>query len=71
VDAQGNVYVVDRINERIQKLSASGQPLAQWGTKGTAPGQFQGPRGVAVDGQGNVYVADTDNHRIQKLSAGR
>jgi len=73
VDAQGNVYVADWRNQRIQKLSATGQPLAQWGGRpspfaGSNPGQFQDPMGVAVDMQGNVYVADTSNHRIQKLS---
>ena len=45
-----------------------GQPLAQWGTKGSGPGQFTEPVSVAIDAQGNVYVADTDNSRIQKLS---
>jgi DNA-binding beta-propeller fold protein YncE len=42
--------------------------LAVWGRRGTSPGEFDLPGGIAVDGQGNVYVADTRNHRIQKLS---
>ena len=40
-----------------------------WGTKGTGPGQFDGPRGIAVDSQGNVWVSEFGNHRIQKFSA--
>ena len=50
------------------KLSPGGQLLAAWGARGTAPGDFIEPYGIAVDDQGNVYVADAGNHRIQKLS---
>jgi class 3 adenylate cyclase/sugar lactone lactonase YvrE len=68
VDPQGNIYVSDTNNNRIQKLSPSGQPLKQWGHQGTAPGQFSNPFGIALDAKGNIYVADQGNHRIQKLS---
>ena len=68
LDAQGNVYVADTGNNRIQKLSPTGQPLAQWGTEGNAPGQLRYPDGIALDAQGNIYVADWANGRIQKLS---
>gem|GEM_PF-3384947 len=48
------------------------QPASQvwssFGEKGTAPGQFVNPDGIALDAQGNLYVADEDNHRIQKLT---
>jgi DNA-binding beta-propeller fold protein YncE len=60
--------VADRGNHRIQVLSPSGQPLAQWGTRGPAPGQFWAPSDVAVDQKGQVYVADSSNQRIQVLS---
>ncbi|MFQ5666497.1 MAG: flippase activity-associated protein Agl23 [Candidatus Binatia bacterium] len=42
-------------------------PIAVWGHKGTAPGEFDEPRGLAVDATGNVYVVDSKNDRIQKL----
>jgi serine/threonine-protein kinase len=64
----GSIYVADTDNARIQKLSAIGQPLAQWGSLGVRAGQFSAPLGLAVDRQGNVYVADSGNDRIQKLS---
>ncbi|MDE2149356.1 MAG: hypothetical protein KGJ55_05895 [Gammaproteobacteria bacterium] len=38
--------------------------VASWGGLGAAPGQFDGPNGIAVGG-GRVYVADSLNHRIQ------
>jgi len=39
------------------------------GGPGSAPGQFQRPRGLAVAPDGSLYIADTDNHRIQHLDA--
>jgi DNA-binding beta-propeller fold protein YncE len=69
-DAHGDIYVADTGNNRILELSPTGKPLAHWGTRGTRPGQFNGPTRVAVDGQGNIYVADTGNNRIQKLTRG-
>jgi DNA-binding beta-propeller fold protein YncE len=77
-DAQGNVYVADHGNNRIQKLFRNGDFLARFGrnggdgTRGLGNGEFNSPRGVAVDRRGNIYVADKNNNRIQKLdSAGR
>jgi sugar lactone lactonase YvrE len=67
VDQEGNLYVADSGNHRIQKFGPDGVFLAQVGGFGNDNGQFNEPWGVAVDGQGNVYVADTWNHRIQKF----
>jgi DNA-binding beta-propeller fold protein YncE/tetratricopeptide (TPR) repeat protein len=68
VDGAGNVYVADSGDDRIQELSPSGQPIAQWGASGVDPGQFDGPSGVALDRAGNLYVADAGNSRIQVFS---
>jgi sugar lactone lactonase YvrE len=43
---------------------------AAWGSRGSAPGQFSSPQGLAVDGQGLLYVADTDNNRVQRINLG-
>src|SRR5262249_58514271 len=56
-DRDGNVYVADWQNHRIQKLTAGGQPLAQWGSLGAGPGEFDQPAAVVLDDQGNLYVA--------------
>jgi hypothetical protein len=61
--------VADTDNRGIQRLGPNGEPPAQWGTKGTSPGQFDLAFGAALDNQGNLYVVDSvNNDRIQKLS---
>jgi DNA-binding beta-propeller fold protein YncE len=66
VDAQRNVYVLDKENYRIQKFSALGQFVTQWGSYGTGNGQFIWPAFIAVDTKGNVYVAGDNS--IQKFT---
>jgi DNA-binding beta-propeller fold protein YncE len=66
--ADGGLFVTDCEN-RVAKLSPGGEVVATWGSRGTEPGQFEQPTGLAVDGAGNVYVADTGNNRVQELSA--
>ncbi len=67
LDAQGNLYIADTLNHRIQKLDKDGKFLMAFGSQGEGDGQFNEPWGLAVDKDGNIYVADTWNHRIQKF----
>ncbi|MGC8838743.1 MAG: flippase activity-associated protein Agl23 [Anaerolineae bacterium] len=69
VDAEGNLYVLDTGNHRVQVFSPQGQFLREWGGEGVSPGHFKEPWGIAVAPDGTVYVADTWNHRIQKFTA--
>ena len=55
VDAAGNVYAADSINNRIQKLSPEGNFLMQITGEGNP---LQNPRSVAVDSAGNIYIGD-------------
>jgi sugar lactone lactonase YvrE len=57
VDGDGNIYVADSFNHRVQKLSPTGEPLALWGSEGSGRGQFRYPKGIAVDTEDSVYVA--------------
>ena len=49
----------------------NGEKAKSFGQKGSAPGEFNIPRGVAVNRAGNILVVDEDNHRIQKFTGGR
>ncbi|HLF28010.1 MAG TPA: SMP-30/gluconolactonase/LRE family protein [Anaerolineae bacterium] len=72
VDTQGNVFVADTWNHRIQKFDASGEFLLEWGREGQAsdgPDKFWGPRGIAVSTDGRVYVTDTGNKRVAVFDA--
>jgi hypothetical protein len=65
----GNVYVVDRNNHRVQVFTSAGSFASAWGSFGTGNGQFDEPRGVAVDAGGFVYVTDFNNNRVQKFTS--
>ena len=67
VDDEGNVYVSDLGNKRVQKLSSDGQYITEWGKSGTASGEFHYPSGIAVN-EDSVFVADRELNRIQKFT---
>lgn len=60
----GQLYVSDSGNNRIQVFSKNGTFIRGIGRKGTSAGQFSFPRGISI-GNGHAYVADSNNHRIQ------
>ena len=67
----GDVYVTDTGNKRVQVFDKDGRFLRFWGAEGNGPGQFIEPVGITVRG-GQVYVCDTGNQRVQVFStAGR
>lgn len=69
VDADGNVYVADTLNHRVQKFTGDGRFLAAWGSEGSGAGHMAEPRGIAIGLGGVVYVADTGNNRIERFTA--
>jgi uncharacterized protein (TIGR03663 family) len=67
ISSQGEVYVSDTGNKRVQVFDLNGSFRRMLGGEGTQPGQFREPVGVALDSEGNLLVADTWNQRIQRL----
>jgi DNA-binding beta-propeller fold protein YncE len=65
VDKEGNLYVADTMNDRIEVFDADGAFLRTWGKNGDGPGYFARPKGVAVDSDGHVWVADGVQDRVQ------
>ncbi|MGA2246022.1 MAG: immunoglobulin domain-containing protein, partial [Verrucomicrobiota bacterium] len=78
VDAAGNLFIADRGNNRIQKMSASGliTTVAGDGSPGysgdgglATQASLDAPAGVALDGSGNLFIADTGNNSIREVGA--
>ena len=63
VAPNGELYMAS--GPRIHHATATGSHLGWWGGKGSRPGQFYDPLGIAVAPNGNVYVADSGNCRVQ------
>ncbi len=59
LDKNGNLYVVDSMNARVQIFDRDGRFLRMFGERGTTIGSFANPRGIAVDSDGNIYITDT------------
>lgn len=74
IDSDGNVYVADRENHKIRKVTAEGVVST---IAGSSPGfvdgtgedaKFNIPHGITIDGAGILYVADRDNNKIRKVT---
>jgi sugar lactone lactonase YvrE len=79
IDAAGNLYIADRGNNSIRKLTLSGATYTASTIAGSAgsPGstdgtgsaaRFNTPTGLAVDASGIIYVSDTGNNTIRRLA---
>lgn len=66
-DGDGNVFVADFENHRVQKFTSEGEFLGAFGEQGSGPGQFDRPTDAAIDQDGNLYVVDFGNNRVQKF----
>jgi sugar lactone lactonase YvrE len=69
-DVNGNLYVADTKNSRVEVFDGNGGFLRSIGAKGAGEGQLNEPCGVAVGPDGEIYVADTWNHRVARFGPG-
>ncbi len=68
-DSTGNIYVVDGLNNRIQKFDSTGTYLSKFGSFGAGDGQFRNPTGIVIDSTGNIYITDSNNNRVEKFDS--
>ena len=68
-DSEGNLYVLDAGNHRVQKFDNKGKHLATFGGSGQGPGEFLWPLSIDLDKEGNIYVADWRNCRLEVFSS--
>jgi sugar lactone lactonase YvrE len=75
-DAQGNLYVSDRKNNRVRRIDRHGviTTIAGTGVPGfTGDGRrataarLNSPVGLAIDAAGNLYIADSGNNRVRRV----
>ena len=73
LDSDGNMFIVDNNNHRIQlycRNSTSnriGRTIVGTGVPGNTAQTLNYPAGIALDSALNLYVSDTSNHRIQRF----
>ena len=76
LDTKGNVYLADRINHQVRKLSPNGKiktfagtgDSSYYGDGGPATkAAFRDPASITLDKKGNLYVADAANNMIRKI----
>lgn len=65
VDDDGNLYVTDTLNDRVQVFDADGEFVNAFGKQGDSPGSFMRAKGIAVDADGHVYVTDAEFNNVQ------
>jgi sugar lactone lactonase YvrE len=81
LDTNGNLYIADTNNNRIEKVAATSGAVSTVagsasGSSGSSGGDgvatsalLDQPQGVAVDPSGDLFIADTENNRIEEVPA--
>ena len=58
LDKDGNLYVTDTMNNRVEIFDGEGKFISQFGRHCDSWGCFAHPKGIAVDSDGHIWVAD-------------
>ena len=67
VDSEGDIWVADTSNNRIQELNTKDEYTRQVTTAGGLA--MNKPEGVTVDSSGHVWVADTEGNYVAEFSS--
>jgi len=65
VDKDGNVYITDTFNDRVEIFDADGGFIRTFGKNGDGPADFERPKGIAVDCDGHIWVADAAQDMVK------
>jgi len=65
VDKDGNVYITDTMNNRVQIFDGDGKFISMFGKAGDGPGTFARPKGISIDSDGHIWIADAFQNRVQ------
>ncbi|MGD0010423.1 MAG: SMP-30/gluconolactonase/LRE family protein [Terriglobia bacterium] len=65
VDKDGNVYVTDTFNDRVEIFDADGEFISTFGKNGDGPADLERPKGIAVDCDGHIWVVDAAQNRVK------
>lgn len=66
-DAQGNRWVADKANNRVEEFNEKGEFIKAIGSLGSTGGKLNAPSGVAIDSYGDIDVTDTGNNRVARF----
>ena len=64
LDSDENLYLSDEYFNKVTKFDREGNPISEWGKKGSGDGEFNQPSGLLIRGE-VMYVVDSRNNRIQ------
>jgi serine/threonine protein kinase, bacterial len=70
VDAKGNVYVADKLSQRVWMLAAGSSTATKLPSRTERGGGLGAPFGVTVDTAGNLYVTDAGTGGVFRLAPG-
>lgn len=62
---EGDVYVVETGNYRVQRFTAEGKPVRTYGSVGSTAGSFARPKGIAIDKAGRMLIGDAAFQNVQ------
>jgi streptogramin lyase len=67
LDSEGNIWVADTGNNRIEKFGPEGKYISTFGKAGSEAGELKEPKSIAIY-KGDIWVAESGNDRIQEFS---
>jgi len=65
VDGDGNLYVTDTFNDRLEIFDPDGNFISMFGRNGDGPADFERPKSVAIDHDGHIWVVDAAQNRVK------